>query len=126
MGLQSDIQEALAEAMDDDLFDVVASFNYKQIAKGTVYDNANDNYTDVPTTEPSKGIFASFPAKEIDGTNVKSTDEKLIINGADLPLVPEVDDTVTLLNGTAYRVVNSTNVMGGGSSAIVYILQVRK
>jgi len=125
MGILSDIQEALAEAFDDDLSDVVVSFTLTKKSDGT-YDPVSDTKTSSETSYESRGVFVSFGSAEIDGTNIKSEDEKLIVNGSDLSVNANIDDVVKTSNGQSYIVVNSTPVMGGGSAAIVYIIQIRK
>jgi len=125
MGLLSDIQSALTEAFAGDLSDVVSSFSLVKNSEG-VYDVDTGKKVSVETLYASKGVFTSFGAMEIDGVNIKSEDEKLIINGADITTAIDKDDIVRLSDLQEYTVKNATPVMGGGTTPIVWIVQVTK
>tara|TARA_R110000765_G_scaffold182025_1_gene288012 strand:- start:1043 stop:1426 length:384 start_codon:yes stop_codon:yes gene_type:complete len=125
MGLRSDIQTAVAEAFTSSLSDVVVSFTLVKTTDGA-YNVTNDNRTPVEVKYISKGVFSSFTASKIDGINIKSEDESVVVNAVDLSVAPELDDVVLLSSGTEYIVINCIPVMGGGSIPIIYSMQVRK
>ena len=74
----------------------------------------------------SRAAFVSFDSHEIDGKNIKSTDEKLIANGPDVLIVPEIDMMVRLGSGKEYTIKGVTPILGGDSTPIVWIIQARK
>lgn len=125
MGLRDEIQTAVSEAMAEDLLDVVVEFNLVKVTQGD-YDPSTDSYPETENKYETKGIFSSFGSMEIDGLNIKSEDEKVIVNGSDLSIAPEVDDIVELGNGSKYLVLKPNPVMGGGSDPIIYKMQVRR
>ena len=125
MGLLTDIQEALTEAFNDDLSDVVSGFVLVKKKIGS-YDVSLGKRAEVESRYDGRGVFSSFGANEIDGTNIKSEDEKLIVNGADLSINPNVDDVIVIASSKEYIVINSTPIMGGETTPIVYIIQIRK
>ena len=125
MGLRSDIQTAVSEAFSGALLDVVVPFTLVKTTDGA-YNVTDDNRTPVEVKYVSKGIFSSFAASKIDGINIKSEDESVVVNSSDLSAAPELDDVVLLSSGTEYIVINCIPVMGGGSIPIIYSMQVRK
>lgn len=127
MGLRSEVQEALTEAFDGDLLDVVTNFTLEHTTALGTYDLADDEYT--PTTVPheTRGIFVSYGVDEIDEVNIRSEDEKVFVNEVDLPnVIPMPDDMIYLENSVEYRVIKATRVPGGSAPVIGHILQVRK
>jgi hypothetical protein len=125
MGLRSDIQTSLTEAMANDLLDVVASFTLVKFTDGA-YNPVTGVTSTTETEYEGKGIFGSYGADEINGESVKSEDEKIIVNGNDLAVAPEINDVVRLASGTEYFIVKPAPIMGGDTTAIIYEMQVRK
>lgn len=125
MGLRSDVQESLAEAMLGDLSDVVETFNFVTNVVGA-YDADSDSYSKTPTNSPSKGIFVPVDSQDIDGINVMVNDEICVVNGVDALIEPRVNMIIELADGKEYRIINPGKVMGGNSQAIVYTMLVRR
>lgn len=131
MGLRDEIQSELIEAFNDELEDVITEFNlYKMAISTNPSDyNVTTGKTAIVDTSPnvSRGIFSAYPADKIDGVDIRTTDEKLIIIASEIDVSIEIGDKiVTLLNSIDYRVVNPNAVMGGNSIPIIYNAQVRK
>ena len=125
MGLREDIQLAVLEAFDGDLSDVVTVFDLVKITQGA-YNPVLGERVETETKTFTKGVFASFGTNEIDETNIKSTDEKIIVNGKNLSIDPDPDDRVQLANGSEFIVITVRKIMGGDTEPVIYILQVRK
>lgn len=127
MGLREEIQAELTEAFDGDLSDVVVPFVLRKIVRDQdSYNVATDSFTDVTTNTNSRGVFVSYGVEEIDGVNILSEDERLIINGPDISVAVEIDDKVILASGAEMLVKNVRKIVGGETTPIVWILQVRK
>lgn len=124
MGLRSDIQTELTAAFVGDLSDVVASFTLVKTTRGD-YDELTDDYSETSVSYTSSGIFERVKTEEIVG-NVKYGDEKLIINAIDISVAPEIDDEISLADGTLYNVISPNPVMGGGTTPIIYECIVRR
>lgn len=128
MGLRSDIQAELAVALDGDLADVVTSFTVAKKGVRGPYNSETDSY-DTPVTDYAcRGIFGSFGSDELGETDIKITDEKVVVNGADVPvsLKFEVDDILTLDDGKKYILIMARPVMGGDTIEIIWILGARE
>jgi hypothetical protein len=126
MGLREDIQTSVAQAFDTDLLDVIVTFDLVKTEKSGAYDSTTDSYPMIDTPYPSRGVFSSFPSDKVDGVNVKSQDEKIVILGNEITVAPAIDDEILTTSGISYLVVNSKPVMGGDSVVIIYNVQVRK
>jgi hypothetical protein len=78
--MREEVQAELAEAFDDDdgLADAV-----KPVAgsrkEAAIYDPATGKNTSATTTYAGRGVFGSYLSKEIDGSLIQTTDEKLLI-----------------------------------------------
>lgn len=125
MGIRDDIQSELTEAFNDDLADVVSSFDLVVGVKAGPYDVDSDSYPEVEELTPSRGMFEPFGSQEVDGTNIKFGDEKIIIIGSEIAVSPEIDQIIRLASGTEYSVIRNKPVLGGDSVAITYEVQVR-
>lgn len=74
------------------------------------------------TTFSGKVQPDQFMANEVDGTIIKRTDTKLLVNKTDTK--PLIGDVVTF-GGEAYRVISNNSLIAQGAD-IIYILAVRK
>lgn len=74
------------------------------------------------TTFSGKVQPDQFMANEVDGTVIRRTDTKLLVNKTDTK--PLIGDAVTF-SGDTYRVVSVSSLIAQGSD-IIYILAVRK
>jgi hypothetical protein len=106
MGMREEIQAELAEAFDDPdgLADAVKPVEGSR--KSTpVYDPSTGTTTGGTITYTGRGVFGSYLAKEIDGSLIQTTDEKLLILQSELfvsvdgapkppPAEPKIGDTV--------------------------------
>lgn len=95
------------------------------IGTGGEYDPATGTF--LPSTDDKyqiKGVFTNFDIKEIDGTNVLHTDQKVLIAAGSLPIMPKSGDTIKD-SGAEYAVVN-TNSIKPGDTAILYEVQIRR
>jgi hypothetical protein len=95
MGLRDDITQGLAEAMDDPdgLADAVRAFTGKRTATGA-YDPATGTAGSNTVTYTGRGIFGSYEAKDVDGTNILASDTKLIALQAEVTGTPQVGDRI--------------------------------
>lgn len=78
MGLRDDIQADLAEAFDTDLADAVQTFSGGVTLPGT-WDPVNEVAGDpVVIAYTGRGVFDSFKVDQVDGVNIRATDQLLI------------------------------------------------
>lgn len=80
MGMREEIQAELAEAFDDPdgLADAVKPVVGVRKVQGE-YDPETGTTPEVVTNYAGRGIFGSYLSKEIDGSLIQTTDEKLTI-----------------------------------------------
>ncbi|MGF6127259.1 hypothetical protein QF019_002468 [Pseudomonas frederiksbergensis] len=80
MGMRDEIQAEMAEAFDDPdgLADAVKPVAGARKVDGE-YDPGTGTAPEVTTTYGGRGVFGSYLAKEIDGSLIQTTDEKLLI-----------------------------------------------
>lgn len=80
MGMREEIQTELAEAFDDPdgLADAVRLFTGQREGEGQ-YDPVTGVVAPSLITYGGRGVFGSYESKEIDGSLVLATDEKLLI-----------------------------------------------
>lgn len=76
MGLREDLQRDLAEAFDTDLADAVSPVAGMRKVQGE-YDPDSGTTPEVITTYAGRGVFGRYLAKEIDGSLIQTSDEKL-------------------------------------------------
>lgn len=80
MGMREEIQAEMAEAFDDPdgLADAVKPVAGVRRVPGE-YDPETGTAPEVVTTYGGRGVFGSYLAKEIDGSLIQTTDEKLLV-----------------------------------------------
>lgn len=80
MGMREEIQAEMAEAFDDPdgLADAVKPVKGVRKVVGE-YDPDLGGAPEVTTTYGGRGVFGSYLAKEIDGSLIQTTDEKLLV-----------------------------------------------
>ena len=78
MGLRDDLQRDLAEAFDTDLADAVNPVVGVRKVQGE-YDPDSGSTSETITNYAGRGVFGKYLAKEIDGSLIQTTDEKLTI-----------------------------------------------
>lgn len=80
MGMRDEIQTGLAEAFDDPdgLADAVRLFTGEREGEGQ-YDPVTGVVSPSLITYGGRGVFGSYESKEIDGSLILATDEKLLI-----------------------------------------------
>lgn len=78
MGLRDDLQRDLAEAFDTDLVDAVNPVVGVRKVQGE-YDPDSGTTPETTTNYAGRGVFGKYLAKEIDGSLIQATDEKLTI-----------------------------------------------
>lgn len=101
--------------------------NVEVVSAGTgdEYDPTTGQFTTAsPVISNIKAVFTHFEEKEIDGTNVLRTDEKVLFAAASLSAKPASTDKIKD-NGTEYNVVN-VNTIQPGDTAILYEVQARR
>jgi hypothetical protein len=126
MGLISDVQVDLKDAFDNELADVVVPIALiKKDAIGE-YDVTSGKMQSYCVSYPSRGIFSAYPSNKVDGTNIRYTDEMLLIIANEIEVALEIDDIIVLEDDTRYLVVKPNSILGGGSVPITYEAQVRK
>lgn len=129
MGMREELQAELAEAFDDPdgLADAVKPVEGSR--KSTpVYDPSTGTTTGGTATYTGRGVFGSYLAKEIDGSLIQTTDEKLLILQNELfistaglptatPAEPKIGDTIA-----SKRVLNVSQDPAGAT----WTVQLRK
>ncbi|KAA6196361.1 hypothetical protein [Pseudomonas lactis] len=104
MGLRDDLQRDLAEAFDTDLADAVNPVVGVRKVQGD-YDPDSGSTPEVITNYAGRGVFGKYLAKEIDGSLIQTTDEKLTILQNELfimladeptenPAIPVIGDVI--------------------------------
>ncbi|MBK5373509.1 hypothetical protein JFT81_02520 [Pseudomonas sp. TH43] len=90
MGMREELQAEMAEAFDDPdgLADAVKPVTGVRKIAGE-YDPDLGGAPEVTTTFGGRGVFGSYLAKEIDGSLIQTTDEKLLILQNELYLTVE-------------------------------------
>ena len=99
-------------------FGVVCTFTHEQT---DTFDPATGVKTKTETTFTGYGVKDVFAKEEIDGTNVLSSDIKLVLERTDD--VPSVDDTCAI-GGISYRVMGVMDV-DPADYDIIYNVQLR-
>lgn len=84
MGLQDKLQTKLAKAFDGKLSDAVRAVSGARVVAGE-YDPITGSDTGGSTLNYSgRGVFSSYLAREIDGSLIQTTDEKLLVLQSEL------------------------------------------
>lgn len=78
MGLRDDIQTDLAEAFDTDLADAVQPFTGGVTLPGTWDPVTEEAGPPVVIAYSGRGVFDSFKVDQVDGVNIRATDQLLI------------------------------------------------
>ncbi|WP_070414900.1 hypothetical protein [Pseudomonas lundensis] len=79
MGLQDKLQTKMAKAFDGKLADAVRAVSGARVVAGE-YDPITGSDTGGSTLNYSgRGVFSSYLAREIDGSLIQTTDEKLLV-----------------------------------------------
>ena len=125
MGLRDEIQISLKEAFDTDLADIIVGFVLEKSTIGE-YDVSLGTNAKTTTTHNSRGLFEAMPTLKANGTSVLFTDEQLVLIANELNTNLEVDNKITLTDGTVYLVIAPNPVMGANTVPIIYEAQVRK
>lgn len=108
MGMREEIQSEMAEAFSDPdgLADAVRPVTGGRIVPGE-YDPATGTETEGATLEYlGRGVFGSYSVREIDGSLIQTTDEKLLVlqnellvsvDGvpSEVAAVPEIGDIIS-------------------------------
>lgn len=90
-----------------------------------VFDPENFTFEEgTPDDTDVKGLFTQFATKDVDGTNVLSSDKRLLIPASALAAAPS-NSAKILDGGTEYQVIN-TEVLQPGDTPILYMVQVRR
>lgn len=71
-----------------------------------------------------KSVMLDYSAREIDGTDILSTDQKAYVAVGTLPIAPKPGDTLTV-GGVAFEVIRSMPLAPAGVS-VFFQLQLRK
>jgi hypothetical protein len=95
MGLRDDLQRDLAEAFDTDLADAVNPVTGVRKVQGE-YDPDSGTTPEIITNYAGRGIFGRYLAKEIDGSLIQTSDEKLTILQSELFITLLDEPTETL------------------------------
>lgn len=104
MGLRDDLQRDLAEAFGTDLADAVNPVVGVRKVQGD-YDPDSGSTSEAITNYAGRGVFGKYLSKEIDGSLIQTTDEKLTILQNELfmtlagettetPAIPVIGDVI--------------------------------
>jgi len=78
MGLRDDLQKDLAQAFDTDLADAVQAFAGGVTLPGTWDPVTETAGAPVVIAYTGRGVFDSFKMAQVDGVNIRATDQLLI------------------------------------------------
>lgn len=95
MGLRDDLQRDLAEAFNTDLADAVNPVVGVRKVQGE-YDPDSGSTSETVTNYAGRGVSGKYLAKEIDGSLIQTTDEKLTILQTELFITLAGEPTETL------------------------------
>lgn len=129
MGMRDDIQADLAEAFDDadGLADAVKPVAGTRTVTGA-YDPATGKPASTTATYAGRGVFGSYLAKEIDGSRVLGTDEKLLVLQNELLITVGGAATLDLAQPMVGDVIGGKRVLDVGQdpAGATWTLQLRK
>lgn len=90
MGLRDELLADLAEAFDTDLADAVQPFNGGVTLPGG-YNPVTEEMTDPVVIEyTGRGVFDSFKLAQVDGVNIRGTDQLLIVLTSEITGTPDI------------------------------------
>lgn len=110
MGLRDDLQRDMAEAFDTDLADAVNPVVGVRKVQGD-YDPDSGSTPEVITNYAGRGVFGKYLAKEIDGSLIQTTDEKLTILQNELFITLAGEPTETLATPVIGDVIGGKRAM---------------
>ena len=90
MGLREDIQADMAEAFDTDLADAVKDFTGGITLPGTWDPVTEESAGEVVIAYSGRGVFDAYEVRLVDGINIKSTDQLLIVLTNEVTGAPQV------------------------------------
>ena len=90
MGIREEIQADLAEAFDTDLADAVQPFTGGVTLPGTWDPVTEESTGEVVIAYSGRGVFDGFKIAMVDGINIKSTDQLLIVLTNEVTGSPQV------------------------------------
>jgi hypothetical protein len=91
------------------------------------YDAVSDDEVSTTSTASAYGVFLDYQTADIDGTEIKRGDMRLLIAGYSLSTeLNKTTDYIVDASGTRWRIVNFDKVAPNGSDVILYKLQVRQ
>jgi hypothetical protein len=117
MGLREEIQTELAQAFDTDLADVVQAFAGGVTLPGDWDPVKEEARAPVVVAYTGRGVFDSFKLAQVDGVNIRATDQLLIALTNETTGVPDIGHKI---NG--FDVVNVQTDPAGAH----YEIQLRK
>lgn len=105
MGLQAQIKSAI-KSLFNALGDIVGPATYHQKSGASTYDEDAGQMVYPVVDYPLKKVaFVRFKQSETDKDPTLATDEKMIFQRAELPVVPDAADTVTDRAGVKWEVI---------------------
>ena len=90
MGLREDIQKDLAEAFDTDLADAVQTFAGGVTLPGTWDPVTEEAGPPVVIAYTGRGVFDGFKMAQVDGVNIRATDQLLIALTNETTGIPDI------------------------------------
>lgn len=98
----------------------------------TYTDTPNPNPVDPPIrtrkVSPAKGVFLRYKSEDIDGTRVRTADQRVLLAAAAANMPPEGEvegDYEIVRNGETWKMVN-VSILKPGPVTMMYTVQVRK
>lgn len=90
MGLRDELQADLAEAFDTDLADAMQPFSGGVTLPGA-WDPVTETGTEpVAIAYTGRGVFDSFRLAQVDGVNIRATDQLLIVLANEITGTPDI------------------------------------
>lgn len=90
MGLREDIQKDLAEAFDTDLADAVLPFAGGITIPGTWDPVTETGGEPIVIAYSGRGVFDGFKMAQVDGVNIRATDQLLIALTNETTGIPDI------------------------------------
>ena len=100
MGLQSDIQTDVAQALDSDLADATYDFIYQ--TSQSEYDPVVGKPIEMKENYHTRGVFSPIENSQVDGEQIKIGDAQFLILENELEVKPEIDNLILFGSDTYY------------------------
>lgn len=101
MGLQSDIQTSVADALNTSLLDAAKSITLEKVVN--TFNAATNKTSQTSSTYVTRAVIANFTSTDLADTHIEPTDAKIIILQNEISVEPKVNDYI-LVETIRYKI----------------------